>query len=188
MTRLRPRTTRAAVAGLAAAAALALTGCSATNPITTLDSYAASDGTAAQVGSVRALNLLVVAEAEGAAGVLTGALSNRSGDDEDVTLTVGGGEPVDVEVAAGSSVLVGVTDVPAGYATVEVPVAAVDTAPGGLTTVTIASGSSGTTEIRVPVVDGTLPEYAAVLEGVTPAPTQDASTPDTDETDESAED
>lgn len=188
MTRLRPRTTRAAVAGLVASAALVLTGCSATNPITTLDGYAASDGTAAQVGAVHALNLIVVAEAEGAPGVLTGALANRSGEDEDVTLTVAGGEPVDVEVPAGSSVLIGVTDAPARYTTTEVPVAAVDAAPGGLVTVTITSGSSGTTEVRVPVLDAALPEYAAVLEGVTPAATQDASTPDADESDESAED
>lgn len=188
MTRLRPRTTRAAVAGLAAVAALALTGCSATNPLTTKGSYEASDGTAVEVGAVHALNLIVVAEAEGGPGVLTGALSNRSADDEDLTLTVAGGDPVDVAVGARSSVLVGVSDAPAGYATVEVPVASVDTAPGGLTTVTIASGSSGRAEVRVPVMDGSLPEYAAVLDGVTPAATQDASVPEGDETDETAED
>ena len=182
MTRLRPRTTRAAAAGLVAVAALALTGCSATNPITTLDDYAASDGTAAQVGAVHALNLIVVAEAAGAPGVLTGALSNRSAEDEDVTVTVAGGEPVDVAVAARSSVLIGVTDAPARYTTAEVPVASVDTAPGGMVTVTIASGSGGRTEVDVPVLDGSLPEYAAVLDGITPAPTQDASTPDADET------
>lgn len=190
MTRLRPRTTRAAVAGLAAAAALVLTGCSATNPITTKGAYAASDGAAVEVGAVHALNLVVVAEAEGAAGVLTGALSNRSGDDEQVTLTVDGGEPVEVDVAAGASVLLGVTDAPAGYATAEVPVAAVATAPGGLVTVTIASGGNCRTDVAVPVMDATLPEYSAVLDGVTPAPsaTQDASAPDEDETDDSSED
>lgn len=199
MTRLRPRTTRAALAGLAVAATLALTGCSATNPITTLGEYDASDGTSTGVGGVRALNLLVVAAAEGAPGVLSGALANRSADDEDVTLTVAGGEPVEVAVAAGTSVLLGVTDAPAGYTTLDVPVAAVDVAPGGLTTVTVATSGGGTVELRVPVLDGTLPEYAALLESVeadtaAPAPgatasptaqaTEDASAPETEETQE----
>lgn len=170
MTRLRPRTSRAA-AGLVAVAALALTGCSATNPITTIGAYDASDGAGLQVGDVRALNLIVVAEAEGEPGVLTGALANDAQDAEDVTLTVAGGDPVEVTVAGGSSVLLGVSDAPAGYETLDVPVAAVDTAPGGLTTVTVASSSAGSVDVRIPVLDGTLPEYAELLDAVSATPT-----------------
>ncbi|MFC0644398.1 hypothetical protein [Cellulomonas phragmiteti] len=192
MTRLRPRPSRAAVAGLVAAAALALTGCSATNPITTLGEYDASDGAGVSVGGVRALNLLVVSAGEGEPGALSGALTNRSADDEEVTLTVAGGEPVEIAVAGGSSVLLGVTDGPARYATTDVPVAAVDTAPGGLTSVTITTSGGGTVELRIPVLDGTLPEYAPLLEAVTegaaatpsPAATRDASAPEGEETQE----
>ncbi|MBF0689233.1 MAG: hypothetical protein IR158_15885 [Cellulomonas sp.] len=184
MTRLRPRPARAAVAGLVAAAALALTGCSATNPITTSWDYEASDGAGTTVGDVRVLNMLVVTAEKGAPGVLTGALANGSSDDEDVTLAVGDAEPVRVSVGGGGTVLLGVSDAPPRYTTQDVPLAAVDTAPGGLTRLTVTTSSGGTVEVRIPVLDGALPEYAAVLEaietpGATPTDdtTQDASEP-----------
>jgi len=176
--RLRPRT-----AGLAVAAALALTGCSATNPITTMGEYEASDGAGTTVGDVRVLNMLVVTEALDAPGVLTGALSNRSKQDEEVTLTVGDAEPVTVDVPALGSVLIGADSAPAGYTTTDVPIAAVAARPGGMTTLTIATGANGTVDLQIPVLDGTLPEYAAVLPGATPTPgsTQDASEPQPEE-------
>ncbi|UZN04040.1 hypothetical protein [Cellulomonas sp. S1-8] len=195
MTRLRPRTARTAAAGLVLAAALAVTGCSATNPITTIGDYEASDGAGTTVGSVRVQNMLVVAAAEGAPGVLSGALANRGADDEDVTLTVGDSEPVRVTIPASGSVLVGVSDAPARYGTLDVPVASVDTAPGGLTTLTITTSGGGTVELPVPVFDGSLPEYAALVptpgagdrSEATPTArptadaTQDASEPEGDE-------
>lgn len=195
MTRLRPRSARTVVAGLVAAAALTLTGCSATNPIQTQANYSASDGLSATVGGVRALNMLVVAAGENEPGVLSGALSNGGAQDEDVTLEVAGAEPVEVTVPGGGAVLVGVSDAPARYMTVDVEVPAVDTAPGGLTTLRITSASSGSVELRVPVMDGALPEYAAVLEAIpapeatptteaTPETTQDASEPEQERTDE----
>ena len=192
MTRLRPRPSRAAAAGLVAAAALALTGCSATNPITTLGAYDASDGAGISVGTLHAQNLLVVTAGEGEPGVLSGALANRSSDDEDVTLTVSGGDPVDVSVRAGGTVLLGATDAPAGFETFDVPVASVDSAPGALTTVTVRTTGGGTAELKVPVLDATLPEYAALLEaaGATPTATptgdatQDASAPQEQETED----
>jgi hypothetical protein len=184
VTRLRPRTARTA-AGLAVVAVLALSGCSATNPIATIADYPPSDGVATTVGDVRALNMLVVAEAEGAPGTLTGALTNRSSQDETVTLTLGG-QQVRVPVAASSTVLVGAPDAPARYETADVEIAAVDVAPGGLTTVTLATGSGGSVELRVPVLDGKLPEYQALLPGTsaTDAPTRDASSPSDEEGDQ----
>lgn len=198
MTRLRPRPSRAAAAGLVAAAALALTGCSATNPITTLGAYDASDGAGISVGTLHAQNLLVVTAGEGEPGVLSGALANRSSDDEDVTLTVSGGEPVELSVRAGGTVLLGATDAPAGFETFDVAVASVDAAPGALTTVTLRTTGGGTAELRVPVLDATLPEYAPLLEAAgttptaTPTPsatptadaTQDASAPQEQETED----
>lgn len=188
MTRPRLRPARpAAVLGLTAA--LVLTGCSATNPIQTLGQYDASDGLGAEVGDVQLLNMLVVAEAEGSAGVLSGALSNRSSDDQDVTLTVAGGEPVDLDVAAGSSVLLGATDAPTGYTSEQVGVDAVDAPPGGLTTLTVTTSRGGTVKIQVPVLDGTLPEYAALLDSVasaSPSP-ETSATPEATETPEAGE-
>lgn len=201
MTRLRPRTARTAAAGLVAAAALALTGCSATNPITTIGDYEPSDGSGVTVGSVRVQNMIVIAEAQGSAGVLTGALANRSADDEDVTLTFADGERAQVTVPGSGTVLIGVSDAPAGYETLDVPVGAVDTAPGGLTTLTITTGGGGTVELPVPVLDGSLPEYATLVptpaaeepgDALEPAEptddaTQDASEPSDDEVGDSSD-
>ena len=189
MTRLRPRTARTAVAGLVVAAALTLTGCSATNPITTIADYDASDGAGAAVGNVRALNMLVVAEAVGEPGVLTGALSNDGAEDEDVTVGIGDDEPVEVTVPGGGTVLVGVGDAPARYATVDVPVTAVDAPPGGLATLRVTTASGGTVELQVPVLDGALPEYAAVLDSIEPGadPTQEATRDASEPQEEEAE-
>ncbi|MBO3088709.1 hypothetical protein [Cellulomonas dongxiuzhuiae] len=181
MTRLRPRSVRTAAAGLVAAAALTLTGCSATNPITTTWDYAASDGAGASVGEVRVLNMVVVSAEEGAPGVLTGALANGSSDDEDVTLTVGDAEPVSVQVGARQTVLLGVSDAPPRYTTQDVPVAAVDTRPGGLTQLKVTTSTGGTVEFAVPVLDAAQPQYAALLESIsggstaTATPTDDAT-------------
>ena len=186
MTRLRPRTTRAAVAGLVVVAALALTGCSSTNPITTKADYDASDGMGVRVGDVRAHNLLVVAAEEGGPGVLSGALANSGSETEDVTIGIGDDDPVEVSVPAGGTVLLGVTDAPARYTTADVRVSAVPAPPGGLADVRLTTSRAGTVDVRVSVLDGTLPEYVALLDslsGVTPSPqaTRDASEPQEEE-------
>ena len=184
MTRLRPRTARTA-AGLAAAAVLALSGCSATNPIATIADYQPSDGVATTVGDVRVLNMIVIAQGEGQPGTLTGALANGSAQDETVTLTISG-EDFRVPVAASSTLLLGAPDAPPRYETADVEVAAVDAAPGGLTTVTVATASSGSVQLQVPVLNDKLPEYEALLPDTTatPAPTRDASQPSGQEGDE----
>ncbi|MBD7917316.1 hypothetical protein H9657_03360 [Cellulomonas sp. Sa3CUA2] len=184
MTRLRPRSVRTAAAGLVAAAALTVAGCSATNPITTTWDYAASDGAGSAVGEVRVLNMVVVSAAEGAPGVLTGALANGSSDDEDVTLTVGDAEPVRVQVGARQTVLLGVSDAPPRYTTQDVPVAAVDTRPGGLTQLKVTTSSGGTVEFAIPVLDGAQPQYEALLESITGGPT---ATPTDDATRDASE-
>ncbi len=183
MTRLRPRTARTAAAGLVATATLVLAGCSATNPITTIGEYEASDGAGTAVGDVRVLNMLVVTEALDAPGVLTGAVKNNGTAAEEVTLQVGDADPVLLRVPASGTVLVGAADAPARYTTADVPVATVDARPGGLTPLTITTGAGGTVELMIPVLDGTLPEYAALLDGATPSPrsTQDASEPQPEE-------
>jgi len=163
VTRLRPRTARTAAAGLVVAAALALTGCSATNPITTLGAYEASDGTGTTVGDVRVLNMLVVTQAEGAPGALTGALANGSREAQTVTLAVGDEEAVRLRVPASGTLLVGAPDAPANYATADLEIAAVDVAPGGLTRLTITTGTGGTVELQVPVLDGTHPAYESIV-------------------------
>ena len=169
MTSPRPRTLRAAalVVGVAVAG-LTLAGCSATNPITTQNEYSSSDGVRFTLGDVRGSNLHVLVAAEGDPGTLQGGLINDSREDRSVTLAIGDEETV-VELGPKETVLLGVSDAEEeGYA--EVTFAAIETPPGGLVAVTISTPEDGSIDVQVPVLDGTLPEYASQ---VPTAPTDD---------------
>jgi hypothetical protein len=156
----RPRTLRAAalVVGVAVTG-LALAGCSATNQITTENNYSASDGVRSTIGDVRASNLLVLAAAEGEPGSLQGGLVNQSDEDRSVTLAVGD-EETTVDLGPRETVFLGVGEQD-GF--VEVTFPAVDVPPGGLLPVTLSTPEDGSIEVQVPVLDGTLPEYASAV-------------------------
>ncbi|AEE44735.1 hypothetical protein [Cellulomonas fimi] len=168
MTSPRTRSPRLLALTGVVAAGLLLSGCSATNPLTTQDEYSASDGVRVTLGDVRASNLLVLSAAEGEIGVLHGALINDGDQDETVTLTFEGAEPTTVELPGGATVLLDGSD-DEGHA--DVPVDAVAAPPGGTVPLTVATASSGAQTLEVPVLDGTLPEYAGALPTATPTPT-----------------
>lgn len=169
MTSPRPRTRRLraatglAVAGLAAA--LTLTGCSATNQMTTEKEYNASDGVGGHVGDIRAINFLVASEAKGDPGALLGALANSGHDDETVTVSLGT-DGQRVRVPAGQTVLLGA---PGGNADADETIVfpTVPQPPGAVVTVTVATQNAGSINLEVPIVDGSMPEYA----GSVPSPT-----------------
>jgi hypothetical protein len=142
------------------AVALALAGCSATNPIQTDRQYAPGDGVRVQVGDVRAENLLAVTSAAGARGALSGALVNSGRTDTDVTITVGDSSTT-VTVPSGSSVLIG-TGSSVGQ---KVPLPTVTAAPGALLDVVLATPAGGTVHVQVPVLDAANPQYTAVVGG-----------------------
>lgn len=149
---------RVAVVGAALAVAAGLAGCSATNPMTTQNNYDASDGVSVELGDVTVRNLLVLTSAEGAPGTVLGAVSNGGGDSTRVSFTVAGeqaGRPVPVD--ANGTVVLG----PESDATVDLD--AVPAAPGGLLELEISSDLGGTSTVQVPVLDGTLPEYADLV-------------------------
>jgi len=156
----RPRTLRAAalVVGVAVAG-LTLAGCSATNPITTQDEYSSSDGVRFTLGDVRGSNLHVLTAAEGDPGTLQGGLINDGSEDRSVTLAIGDEETV-VELGPKETVLLGVSD-SEDDGVAEVTFAAIETPPGGLVGVTISTPEDGSIDVQVPVLDGTLPEYAS---------------------------
>ena len=154
---------RLAAAGVVALAALALTGCSATNEITTAKAYSASDGVRAELGDVTAENLIVLTTAKGAPAALQGAFTNRGTTAVTVSLTDGTAAIGTVRVDPATTVLVG------GDAGKKITFAASD-APGGVTPLTLATGSGGSLTVSVPVLDGTLPEYATLV----PTPTATA--------------
>lgn len=152
----------------AAACAVVLAGCS---PIQTQRAYAPGDGVRAEVGEqVRAENLMVVTEAEGEPGVLLGALTNVGDAATDVTLAVGGASET-IALEAGQTVLLSSPDATerASLGIVDVVIDAVPAPPGALTDVELATPESGSVTVAVPVLDGTLSQYADLLP--TPQPT-----------------
>lgn len=160
-----PRTSaqrRLALAGLSVALPLtiaALAGCSATNPIQTMDDYSASDGVRVAVGEVRGTNLMILSGAQDEAGVLHGALVNDGDEDVVVTLTFGeeGTDSATVPVPARSTVTL---DGTSSETSAAVEVAAVSSPPGGIEDLTLSSDVAGTVKVGVPVLDGTLSQYA----------------------------
>ncbi|MGV8977900.1 MAG: hypothetical protein ACOH17_07635 [Cellulomonas sp.] len=156
---LRHRLVAAAVVGLVA---VALTGCSATNEITTAKAYSASDGLRAELGDVTAENLLVLTSAKGAPAALQGAVTNRGTDAVTVSLTAGAVKIGTVRVAAATTVLLG------GDTGKTLTFTATDP-PGAVTPLTLETGAGGSLTLSVPVLDGTLPAYATLVPTPSPA-------------------
>jgi hypothetical protein len=152
-----------ALAAASATGALLLAGCA---PSTTTLNYDPSDGVGVSVlgeesRDLRGINLLVVATAEGEPGNLLGALTNESQDDASFTLETPDGAAVSVDVPAGDTVYL-------GTATGEtVQIDAVSAPPGGYVDATLAA-AGGAKEFKLPILDGTLPEYADSLPSSTP--------------------
>lgn len=161
---------------LAALAALALTsaGCSVTNPQTTQLQYDPSDGVVARLdATVTVANLLIAAtDAEGP-GNLVGRIVN-DGEEPVTVVLVGGGEGgvnQSFRVPARSSLGIG-----PGFDD-QVLIDPVGEVPGGLVPMTVSLQEGRSVELDVPVVDGTLPEYATLVP--TQTPTTSSPTPAT---------
>ena len=149
---------RAASAPLVTALAVAVTlsGCSATNQITTTLPYAASDGIRVEMEDLLFSNLLVLTAGEGEPGTLIGGITNRGDSDTDVSISLEGeaGDPIAVD--GGQTVLLS-----PDHETVDLD--QVPAAPGSMVDLTLTSGSGGSRTVRVPVLDGTLPEYTDLV-------------------------
>lgn len=150
--------------GLALSMVLVLSGCSLAADITTSEPYAPSDGVRAEVGGVLAQNLLIITPAEGEEAVLVGSLTNSTDARVGVSLSrVGGeGESVTVLVDANATARLGTAP---GRTLL---VATSQVSPGALSDVRIGVGDQAET-LAIPVVDGTLPEYQAVLDSLATA-------------------
>ncbi|GAA4719060.1 hypothetical protein GCM10023216_04480 [Isoptericola chiayiensis] len=140
------------VAGGVAASALLLGACA---PVTTALNYSPSDGSRVDLdeAGARGLNLMVLAESEGATGEVYGALTNDSADDLDITLTPTGASPVTIPVAAHDTVYLGVED------GVQILLDDVEVIPGANLGATLEAGGESES-FFLPVFDATLPEYA----------------------------
>lgn len=88
-----PRTRRSALLLTAAAVgAVALSGCSTTNPTTTLLRYAPADGVELDGETVDVRDLFVVSNGNGAPGVVSGSVVNSGAEPATLTVTVAGQE------------------------------------------------------------------------------------------------
>ena len=142
------------IAASAAAGALLLAACS---PTTTTLEYAPSDGARVEVtDQMMGHNLLVVSEGDGAPGTLLGALSNDSAEDVVFALEAEGAAAVNVPVAAGETVYLSTED------GLEALLDSVVSEAGSDLEASLTAGDT-TAEFFLPVLDGTLPEYAEYL-------------------------
>ncbi|PKQ18705.1 MAG: hypothetical protein CVT68_02040 [Actinobacteria bacterium HGW-Actinobacteria-8] len=155
--------TRAKVAAVALGAMLSLSSCALTASITTSKEYDPSDGTGAVVGDVRAQNLLLVTTAEGEPATLVGYLYNGGGTEATVNITVGATDRT-YSIAPMGSVQLGLSDGSEAFITTS------PANPGLVGSYTVSVADSAATTGTLPIVDGTLPEYQAVLADLATAP------------------
>jgi len=157
-------TRRKVLAGLAAAAVLGTTGCSAINPQATTFEYATSDGTWTTVAAddsapetsdrVKFLNIGVVTDSADGSGQLFGAIHNSSDSSQEVGLQVND-ETFSFSVDAYDTL-----DLADEDATVE----SVGTAPGELAD-GVASAFGNDSDFFVSVLPPTLKEYQDLFPG-----------------------
>jgi len=150
---MRLKRFRLAVVVLAATASLAA--CTGQSPLTALKPYAASDGLQVTAGDIRGVNLLLMTRGEGEPAVLTGTFDNTG--DQDATATIAIGDvTATLAIPAGESVKLSLDG------GLPVVLDAAPAAPGLLASIDVTVGSNVATA-PVPVLDGTLPEYAPVI-------------------------
>ncbi len=167
---------RIAAASLIAASLVGVSACSTINEQATTKSYDASDGVSASVKSgsadVSLRNLMIVANDKDKPGRILGTVVNNGTDKASVTFTVAGSPAVGTVAAAAAPN----NSVQLSSNAAKVMVEKTPARPGELAEVTITANGQETT-VRVPVLDGTLPQYRAYIPGgASPVPTETKAT------------
>lgn len=165
-----------------------LAGCQFITPQQTSRSYTPSDGVNGSVGSVQIRNVFLV-DGEDDTASLIGVLSNTSATASEVTLqwTSATGTETKRLNLPGNGLLSISTDpstpdasVPGSSASVILD--DVDATPGSLFPVTFTA-SSKDEDLRLPVLTGSLSQYATLVPTPTPTPTKTKRTPEAEATD-----
>lgn len=134
-------------------AGVALT--AACSPIETDRPYSPSDGQRVYLtDDLSAHNLLMVSAGEGLPGTLLGAFANDSTEDVEFTIAPEGGAALTVPVPAGGAVYLGADD---GF---DAQLGSVDAPPGATLPMVVGVSTGEEADVPVPVMDGTLEEYA----------------------------
>ncbi|MEP7035919.1 MAG: hypothetical protein ABI934_10050 [Actinomycetota bacterium] len=152
------------MAAAAAAAVLALSGCQVASPIQTSVPYQPADGVAVNLGDVQIRDLVIVSDAKGAAGVLSGQVVNNSAQPVTVTFTTGPGAyglARAIIPANDSTRLSGVEGTP------PVTIPSMSARPGDTAIVIISTPEAGAPVVQVPVLPPT-----GYYSSITPAPLQ----------------
>ncbi len=162
-----------AASALAAAALTTATGCTATNPQQTAEPYSPGAAAATTLGTVHVAGLFVASAGEGPAA-LVARIVNTGTDAATVEISDQGSSGLSgsFDVDPASTLDVG----PTGEDGPEVD--SLDSPPGTVLEMTIATGGRSTT-VAVPVLDGTLEQYAPYVP--TAAPSSSPSTTPTPE-------
>lgn len=164
------RVQRTLAVSAAALTALGATGCSAVNEQATTIQYSPSDGIVENVGPLELRNILIITSDEGEPGTILGTVFNTAdspvqltidGENESSQVTIeGDGKYVFEDEVADDGTLQGISEI-----------------PGSLVDIgfTVDGETVETTELRVPVLDGTLEAYREFVPGgYTPDPTPPA--------------
>jgi hypothetical protein len=148
---------------------LALTGCGYINAQQTSEQYAASDGTRSDVGPLELRNMLIVASGENQPGRLIGAVYNSSSKDVKLTLNGAEGSQTEVSVKKNSYTLL-------NNSADEAILSTAGAKPGALVDVKVTEdGTNVNKTVKIPVVDGTLKEYAQYIPSGSPTGTASPS-------------
>ncbi|WP_417510976.1 DNA modification methylase [Microbacterium sp.] len=148
-----------ASAALSALVLLGTTGCTFLTPqATSIDPYNVSDGVNVpdSEGPLDIRNAMVIATEDGSTGNLIAAIVNTTDKAEVLTIEIEGLEPLTVRVGAGDTVSLGATTDP-------LRIDDLDTMPGATVPMYFQSGDATGSVTEIPVLDGTLPEYADLV-------------------------
>jgi hypothetical protein len=138
---------------------LGTTACNFVAPQATTEGYAPSDGTETTVGDVKVLNALVISDG-GDEGNLVASVVNSSGSRVQLKLQYeSGGQKVDERVTVGA----GETQNIGGEDGTQITFENISAMPGDLLPVYLQYGDAEGKQLLVPVLDGSLPEYEALL-------------------------
>lgn len=127
---------------------MALSGCQVMSPIQTNIPYEPADGVAVDLGDVLIRDFLVISDAKGGAGTLSGMVVNSGAKPVTITFSAGetGGSTM-AEVLAGAQARLSGAG---GADSVTLPV--IDAAPGDIIKITVSTPAGGASEVSVPVL------------------------------------
>lgn len=168
-----------------------LAGCQFVTPQQTTASYTPSDGVNGEAGDVKIRNAFLV-DGSGDTASLIGVLSNTADAQTTVTLQwtgTAGAESRSVVVPSGGLISLSTDpkklDASVSSDSTAVVLDGVDATAGGLFNVTFGT-SAGTSTLSLPVLTGSLSQYATLVPTPTPTPTKTKRTPSPDVTDSSS--